>query len=68
MVKYTFALGLGGSSQSQIYKHLGAKAASILLKVIYMTCNDRKLLPIKWHFIILCVYFATERDTVSKKN
>lgn len=23
-----------------------------------MTCNDRKLLPIKWHFIILCVYFT----------
>ena len=44
---FTFAGSLSGCSQSQIHKYLEAqvKAASFLLKVIYMTCNDGKFLP-----------------------
>lgn len=44
---FTFALNLGGPSQSQIHKYLEVqvKTGSFLLKVVFMACNYGKFLP-----------------------
>ena len=57
LTSFTFAWSLAGCSQSQIHKYLEAqvKAASFLLEVIYVTCNDENFFPVKWQFISLCV-------------
>ena len=57
LTSFTFAWSLAGSSQSQIHKYLEAqvKAASFLLEVMYVTCNDENFFLVKRQFISLCV-------------
>lgn len=44
---FTFALSLGGPSQSQIHKYLEVqvKTGSFPLKIVFMSCNDGKFIP-----------------------